>query len=67
MICNMICRYTYTEETGEDEEEGISLTSSAVKVTGDLSTILERKDRKSSITADHVFGMGEELEEDKRE
>lgn len=60
-------RYTYTEETGEDEEEGITLTSSAVKVTGDLTTILERKDRKASIMADHVFGIGEELEEDKRE
>lgn len=63
----MICRYTYSEETGEDEEEGIPLTSSAVKVTGDLTNILERKDRKASIMADHVFGIGEELEEDKRE
>lgn len=34
---------------------------------GDLSK-LERKERKASIAADHVFGLGEVIiEEDKRE
>ncbi|XP_057979356.1 uncharacterized protein LOC131165497 isoform X2 [Malania oleifera] len=61
-------RYAYSEETGEDlEDEGIALTGSAVKVAGDLVTKLERKERKASITADHVFGLVEDLEEDKRE
>ncbi|KAA8539699.1 hypothetical protein F0562_026391 [Nyssa sinensis] len=61
-------RYAYSEETGDDlEEEGISLTGSAVKVAGDLATKLERKERKVSIATDHVFGLGEDLEEDKRE
>lgn len=60
-------RYTYSDETGEDEEEGVPLTSSGVKVAGDLATKLERKERKASITSDHVFGLGEDLEEDKRE
>ncbi|KAL3524067.1 hypothetical protein ACH5RR_016901 [Cinchona calisaya] len=57
-------RYTYS---GEDEEEGLPLTSSGVKVAGDVATKLERKERKASITSDHVFGLGEDLEEDKRE
>lgn len=51
-------RYAYSEETGDDlEEEGISLTGSGVKVA-DVATKLERT---------HVFGLGEDLEEDKRE
>lgn len=46
-------RFAYSEETGDDfDEEGISLTAA-----GDM------KERK----LDHVFGLGEELEEDKRE
>ena len=50
------------------EEEGISLTGVGVKVAGgDIATKLERKERKASIAADHVFGLGEDLEEDKRE
>ena len=64
-----MCRYAYSEETGEDlEEEGISLTSSEVMVAGDLATIVERKERKvSSAVEPHVFGLGEDPEEDKRE
>ncbi|KAL3521319.1 hypothetical protein ACH5RR_019468 [Cinchona calisaya] len=59
-------RYTYSDETGEDEE-GVSLTSGGVKVAGDIANKLERKERKASITSDHVFGLEEDLEEDKRE
>ncbi|KAL3834745.1 hypothetical protein ACJIZ3_009481 [Penstemon smallii] len=58
-------RYAY--ETGDDEEEGISLTGTGVIGSGDLSSKVERKDRKASIAGDHVFGLGEDLEEDKRE
>lgn len=59
------CRYAY--ETGEDEEEGISLTGAGVVVGGELASKVERKERKASIASDHVFGLGEDLEEDKRE
>lgn len=63
------CRYAYSEEIGDDfDEEGISLTASGVKVAGDLGIILERKERKAFAAGDHhVFGLGEDLEEDKRE
>lgn len=58
-------RYSYSEENGDDlEEEGIALTGTGVKVAGDLATM---KERKVSIATDHVFGVGEDLEEDKRE
>ncbi|KAI4306561.1 hypothetical protein L6164_029828 [Bauhinia variegata] len=61
-------RYAYSEETGDDlDEEAITLTGSAVKVSGDLATVLERKERKTSLAADHVFGLVEDREEDKRE
>ncbi|KAJ4977825.1 hypothetical protein NE237_008605 [Protea cynaroides] len=60
-------RYAYSEETGDDFEEGITLVSSGVKTAADVATKLERKDRKVSSAADHVFGLGEDLEEDKRE
>ncbi|KAA8533966.1 hypothetical protein F0562_031483 [Nyssa sinensis] len=61
-------RFAYSEEMGDDlEEEGISLTGSGVKVAGDLATKVERKERKVSLATDHVFGLGEDLEEDKRE
>lgn len=57
-------RYAYSEEMGDDfDEEGISLTS-ASKVVGDMASKLERKERKA---ADHVFGLGDDHEEDKRE
>ncbi|XP_020572695.1 transmembrane protein 87A isoform X2 [Phalaenopsis equestris] len=57
-------RYAYSEEMGDDfDEEGISLTSGA-KVVGDMANKLERKDKKAS---EHVFGLGDEHEEDKRE
>lgn len=60
-----LCRYSYSEENGEDlDEEGIALTGSGVKVAGDSATM---KERKVSIATDHVFGVGEVLEEDKRE
>lgn len=60
------CRYAY--ETGEDDEEGISLTGAGVVVGGELASKVERKERKASIATDHVFGgLGEDLEEDKRE
>ncbi|XP_047341908.1 transmembrane protein 87B [Impatiens glandulifera] len=56
-------RYAY--EKGDDmEEEAVSLTSS---VGGDLSTKVERKERKGISSTDHSFGLGEDLEEDKRE
>ncbi|KAF6143024.1 hypothetical protein GIB67_041092 [Kingdonia uniflora] len=56
-------RYACSEETGDDfEEEGVALTSSGMK-----KVELERKDRKVSTAGDHVFGLGEDLEEDKRE
>lgn len=57
------------EESGDDlDEEGVSLTSSGVKVGADMGNMLERKERKVSSTTDHVFvGVREELEEDKRE
>ncbi|CAK9133686.1 unnamed protein product [Ilex paraguariensis] len=61
-------RYAYSEETGDDlDEEGISLTGAGGKVAAELSTKMERKERKASIAADHLFGLGEDLEEDKRE
>lgn len=63
-------RYACSEETEDDiEEEGISLTGTGIKMVGDLATKLERKERKTSSAADHVFGLGEDLdlEEDKRE
>ncbi|KAL5741175.1 hypothetical protein ACOSP7_027907 [Xanthoceras sorbifolium] len=48
-------RYAYSE--GEDfDEEGVSLTSSVM--TGDMATKLERT---------NVYGLGEDVEEDKRE
>ncbi|XP_047954648.1 transmembrane protein 87B [Salvia hispanica] len=57
----------YAHETGEDDEEGISLTGAGVVVGGELASKVERKERKASITSDHVFGLGEDVEEDKRE
>ncbi|GAB4827708.1 hypothetical protein Ancab_034596, partial [Ancistrocladus abbreviatus] len=64
--------YAYWEETGDDlEDAGVSLTGnvggSAVKVARDLATKLERKERKISLAADHVFGIADDLEEDKLE
>ncbi|KAF8397106.1 hypothetical protein HHK36_016013 [Tetracentron sinense] len=60
-------RYAYSEETGDEFDEGISLTGSGVMVAGDVATRLERKERKTTTASDHVFGLGEDLEEDKRE
>lgn len=51
-------RYAYSEETGDDfDEESISLTGSVVKLP----------ERKATASAEHVFGLGEDVEEDKRE
>ncbi|KAJ7965158.1 Transmembrane protein like [Quillaja saponaria] len=59
--------YAYSE-VDDFDEEGISLTGGGVKLAGDLATIVERKERKVVTAADHhVFGLGEDLEEDKRE
>lgn len=61
----MIFRYAYSEETGDDfDEEAISLTS-GVKVTGDATSKLERKDLKGSSSTDHVLAL--DVEEDKQE
>ncbi|XP_057442391.1 uncharacterized protein LOC130734101 isoform X2 [Lotus japonicus] len=57
-------RYAY--ETGDDfDEEVVRLAGSGIKVSGDMSILLERK--ASGPTEHHVFGLGEEREEDKRE
>ncbi|KAJ4870600.1 Lung seven transmembrane receptor family protein [Raphanus sativus] len=49
-------RYSYLAETGDEfEEEGISLTSGGVKITGDV----ERNEL--------LYGLADEVEEDKRE
>ncbi|XP_027334893.1 transmembrane protein 87B-like [Abrus precatorius] len=59
-------RYAYLEETGDDfDEEGISLTSSVAKMSGDVAVKLDRKERKGSSATDLAFG--EDVEEDKRE
>ncbi|KAL7146679.1 hypothetical protein ABFS83_06G057600 [Erythranthe nasuta] len=51
-------RYAY--ETGDDDEEGLSLTGVGVIAAGELGSKVDRKD--------HVFGLAvEDLEEDKRE
>uniref|UniRef100_A0A1D1YJZ7 Transmembrane protein 87A n=1 Tax=Anthurium amnicola TaxID=1678845 RepID=A0A1D1YJZ7_9ARAE len=61
-------RYAYSEDTGDDfDEEAISLTGSGTKITGDTVNKLERKERKIAGASDHVFGLGDSLEEDKRE
>lgn len=50
-------RYAYLEETGDDfDEEGVSLTSGALKVSGDTAAMREFNN-----------GLAEDLEEDKRE
>ena len=50
------CRYAYSEETGDEfDEEGISLTSSATNMSG------------VAVKGDSHIGLGEDLEEDKRE
>ncbi|KAE9615189.1 hypothetical protein Lal_00048387 [Lupinus albus] len=63
-------RYAYSEETGDEfDEEVVKLGGSGIKVSGDMSIMLERKDRKASVAADHhaFGGHGEDKEEDKRE
>ncbi|XP_031486009.1 uncharacterized protein LOC116254634 [Nymphaea colorata] len=59
-------RYAYSEETGDDfdDEESVALTSSASKASGDLESRAERKERRPA-GPEHVFGPGEDLEEDK--
>lgn len=53
----VLCRYSYSE-VEDIEDEGIPLTSSGVKVSGELM------ERKPATITDHVF---EVIEEDKRE
>ena len=61
---NLHYRYAYLEESGEDmDEEGIALTSGAMKISGE---VVERKERKTASTTDLV-AYGEDVEEDKRE
>ena len=53
----MLCRYAYSEETGDEfDEECISLTSSEMILGGDTADKREFQN-----------GLGETLEEDKRE
>lgn len=61
-IYAFISRYAYIEETDDIDEEGISLTSSVAKMSGDVAAKLERKERKGSSAT-----VGEDIEEDKRE
>lgn len=61
-------RYAYSEETADDfDDEALSLSGSGVKVTGDVASKVERKERKILLAGDHVFGLGDDLQEDKRE
>ncbi|CAA7406179.1 unnamed protein product [Spirodela intermedia] len=61
-------RYAYSEEAGDDiDEEAVSLTSSGAKILGDSVIKLERKEKKAGSSVDHPFGIGEDLEEDKRQ
>ncbi|WOL14764.1 transmembrane protein 87B [Canna indica] len=58
-------RYAYSEDTNDDfDDEGVPLTGTAVRVIGDNLSKLERKERKNT---DLVFGLSDDLEEDKRE
>lgn len=51
------CRYAYMEEAGDDfDEEGISLTSGALKVSGDVA-----------IKREYENAHADDMEEDKRE
>ncbi|KAF5752631.1 transmembrane protein 87A-like [Tripterygium wilfordii] len=60
-------RYAYSEEMGDEleEEEGIALTGNGVRVAGDAALTLERK--VSTAAEPHIFGLGDDLEEHKRE
>ncbi|XP_028776697.1 transmembrane protein 87B-like isoform X1 [Neltuma alba] len=59
-------RYAYLEGTGDDfDEEGISLTSGVMKMSGDVAAKLDRKERKGSSATDLTYV--EDIEEDKRE
>ncbi|GAB2272074.1 hypothetical protein Dimus_006893 [Dionaea muscipula] len=57
-------RYAYSEEAWDDfDEEAFPLTSTSVKVSGDITNKLERKERKVSTG----ITIREDVEEDKRE
>ncbi|CAL5195219.1 unnamed protein product [Lathyrus oleraceus] len=58
-------RYAYLEGTDDIDEEGISLTSSIAKMSGDVTANLERKERKGSSATN--LTIAEDIEEDKRE
>lgn len=62
-------KYAYSEDTSDEfDEEAVPLTNTALmKMTGDTVNKLERKERKATNTSDHMFGLVEDREEDKRE
>ncbi|KAF2319297.1 hypothetical protein P3X46_025878 [Hevea brasiliensis] len=62
-------RYAFSEETVDDSDEAsIPLSESVVKAGGDLASKVERKERKASTASEqYALGLGEDLEEDKRE
>lgn len=43
------------------------MTTGGTNVGGDMAAKLERKERKGSSATDLVYGLGEVVEEDKRE
>lgn len=66
---NDLTRYAYSGDTGDEfDEEAVSLTS-GVKVTGEMGSKLERKEKKgSSASVDQLTGLKEDPdEEDKLE
>lgn len=65
-------RYAYSEDTSDEfDEEAVPLTNTGLMkmttLTGDTMNKLERKERKATNTSDHMFGLVEDREEDKRE
>ncbi|KAI3677773.1 hypothetical protein L6452_37043 [Arctium lappa] len=61
-------RYAYAGDTGDDyDEEAISLTTGVKVDGGEVGTMMERKEKKSSASTDHLIGLTEDLAEDKRE
>lgn len=65
LYCDTACSFAYSEDTNDDfDDEGVSLTGSGARGIGDNLSKLERKERKNM---DHVFGIGNDIEEDKRE
>lgn len=62
------CRYAYGGDTGDDyDEEAISLTTGVKVEGGEVSMVVERKEKKGLGSTDHLIGLTEDLAEDKRE